>query len=131
MGAPPDEAGSASWPKGISAITLFVEDLDAAKRFYGEVFGLPVHFEDDDSAVFHFRNTLINLLKVSAAPELIEQRRADHEVVVQAFEGIDVINLVGTKFLEPFEESRSASIGLNLRDQGGKAFASFAESRHF
>ena len=72
MVAPREEAGSASWPQGISAITLFVEDLDAAKRFYMEVFGLPVHFEDDDSAVFDFRTTLINLLKVSAAPELIE-----------------------------------------------------------
>jgi catechol-2,3-dioxygenase len=37
-------AGShvASWPKRISAITLFVEDLAAAKRFYREVLGLPV-----------------------------------------------------------------------------------------
>ena len=36
----------------IQAITLFVEDLDAAKRFYGEVFGLPIAYEDDASAVF-------------------------------------------------------------------------------
>ena len=61
-----------SWPRGIFAITLFVEDLDAAKRFYREVFGLPVHFEDDDSAVFDFGNTLVKLLKTTAAPELIE-----------------------------------------------------------
>ena len=61
-----------SWPGGISAITLFVEDLDAAKRFYGEVFGLPVAFEDDDSAVFKFGNTLVNLLKTTAAQGLIE-----------------------------------------------------------
>jgi catechol 2,3-dioxygenase-like lactoylglutathione lyase family enzyme len=61
-----------SWPKGIGAITLFVEDLDDAKRFYQEVFGLPVHFEDDASAVFKFGDTLINLLKTSAAVELIE-----------------------------------------------------------
>ena len=60
------------WPKGISAITLFVEDLAAARRFYGEAFGLPVHYEDDASVVFNFGNTLINLLKVSEAPELIE-----------------------------------------------------------
>ena len=32
----------AAWPSGIEAITLFVEDLDAAKTFYGDVFGLPV-----------------------------------------------------------------------------------------
>ena len=61
-----------SWPGGISAITLFVEDLDAAKQFYGEVFGLPVAFEDDNSAVFTFENTLVNLLRTTAAQELIE-----------------------------------------------------------
>ncbi len=61
-----------SWPGSIGAITLFVDDLEAAKRFYKEVFGLPLTFEDDDSAVFDFGNTLINLLKTPAAQELIE-----------------------------------------------------------
>jgi catechol 2,3-dioxygenase-like lactoylglutathione lyase family enzyme len=61
-----------SWPKGIGAITLFVEDLAAAKQFYGSVFGLPVMFEDDNSTVFNFGNTIINLLQTSAAPGLIE-----------------------------------------------------------
>ena len=61
-----------SWPKGIGAITLFVEELDDTKRFYQEVFGLPVHYEDDASAVFKFGNMLINLLKATAAVELIE-----------------------------------------------------------
>ncbi len=61
-----------SWPGGIGAITLFVEDLEAAKQFYREVFRLPIKFEDDDSAVFDFGNTLINLLKTTAAHELIE-----------------------------------------------------------
>src|SRR5258706_13868191 len=60
-----------SWPKGISAITLFVEDLAATKQFYQEVFGLPVHYEDDASAVFNFGNTLINLLNATEAPGLI------------------------------------------------------------
>jgi catechol 2,3-dioxygenase-like lactoylglutathione lyase family enzyme len=60
-----------SWPKGISNVTLFVEDLPATKQFYQEVFGLPIHFEDPDSAVFNFGNTLINLLKVTEAPHLI------------------------------------------------------------
>jgi catechol 2,3-dioxygenase-like lactoylglutathione lyase family enzyme len=60
-----------SWPTGISAITLFVEDLAATKTFYEKVFGLPIHYEDDASAVFNFGNTLINLLTVSEAHELI------------------------------------------------------------
>ena len=63
---------SSAWPKGVSAITLFVEDVAEAKGFYQEVFGLPVVFEDDDSAVFNFGNTLINLLKTTAARELID-----------------------------------------------------------
>ena len=61
-----------SWPKGIAAITLFVEDLQTTKQFYRDVFSLPVFFENDDSAVFRFGETLINLLKVGNAPELIE-----------------------------------------------------------
>lgn len=59
------------WPGDIAALTLFVEDLDATKDFYREVFGLPVKFEDADSAVFDFGNTIINLLKATAAHELI------------------------------------------------------------
>ena len=61
-----------SWPGPISAITLFVEDVAATKQFYREVFGLPVHYEDDVSAVFNFGNTLINLLQTSEAHGLIE-----------------------------------------------------------
>ena len=60
-----------AWPKGIDAITLFVEDLDTAKAFYRDVFELPIHFENEDSAVFKFGDTVINLLKVTNADELI------------------------------------------------------------
>jgi lactoylglutathione lyase len=60
-----------SWPQPISAITLFVEDLDATKAFYLNAFGLPIMYEDDASAVFNFGNTIINLLKTTAAHDLI------------------------------------------------------------
>ena len=56
----------------IGAITLFTEDLDRSKRFYQDAFGLPVAWEDDNSAVIKFENTIINLLKIPAARELIE-----------------------------------------------------------
>jgi catechol 2,3-dioxygenase-like lactoylglutathione lyase family enzyme len=65
-------AGERAWPGGIAAITLFVEDLDEAKRFYGEVFGLAVVFEDENSAVFRFGETLVNLLKTTEAPGLVD-----------------------------------------------------------
>ena len=59
-----EDAKVNAWPKGISAITLFVEDLETAKQFYRKVFGLPT--------VFKFGNTLVNLLKIAAAGELVE-----------------------------------------------------------
>ena len=72
--------GGGSWPTGIFAITLFVEDLQAAKQFYLQAFGLPVEFEDNNSAVFKFGNTLINLLRTTAARELVEPAHvASHE----------------------------------------------------
>ncbi|MDA5147273.1 VOC family protein [Streptomyces sp. AD681] len=70
-----ETASTPSWPTGISAITLFTEDLDATKRFYREVFGLPVAFENDNSAVFEFGSTVINLLDTTAAPELVAPAR--------------------------------------------------------
>ena len=60
-----------SWAKSIYAITLFVEDLDATKQYYGTVFDLPVVYEDPNSAVVKFGDTLINLLKISEANTLI------------------------------------------------------------
>jgi lactoylglutathione lyase len=66
-----DENTPAAWPGGIAAITLFVEDLAAAQRFYKDVFQLPVFFEDDNSTVFKFGDTLVNLLKAREAPALV------------------------------------------------------------
>lgn len=64
-----------TWPRGIDAITLVVEDLGSAKAFYREVFGLPVMFEGDTSVVFDFGNAIINLLQINSAPELIAPAR--------------------------------------------------------
>ena len=63
---------TSSWAKSIFAVTLFVEDLEAAKQFYQKVFDLPIEFEDDTSAVFKVGATLINLLKITSAGELVE-----------------------------------------------------------
>ena len=55
----------------IDTITLFTDDLDRSKEFYQDVFGFPVHYEDDNSAVFKLDNSVINLLRTPAAHELI------------------------------------------------------------
>jgi lactoylglutathione lyase len=58
--------------KGLGAVTLFVEDLERSRSFYQDVFGLQVIYEDESSAAFNFENTIINLLSIPAARELIE-----------------------------------------------------------
>jgi catechol 2,3-dioxygenase-like lactoylglutathione lyase family enzyme len=56
----------------LDVITMFVEDLAESKTFYTQVFGLEVIYEDDASAVVKMSNLMINLLRVSNAPALIE-----------------------------------------------------------
>jgi catechol 2,3-dioxygenase-like lactoylglutathione lyase family enzyme len=70
------EVEMAIWPGAISAITLFTTDLDAAKAFYTTAFDLPVHYENSDSAVFLFGGTMINLLIVDNAAELLAPAQA-------------------------------------------------------
>jgi catechol 2,3-dioxygenase-like lactoylglutathione lyase family enzyme len=55
----------------LGAITLFTEDLLATRTFYHDVFGKDVMYEDAQSAVFRFGDTVINLLDVREAPDLI------------------------------------------------------------
>ncbi|MBX7214987.1 MAG: VOC family protein [Thermoflexales bacterium] len=62
---------TSAWARNIAAITLFVEDLAAARHFYGALLGLTQVFEDADSVVFKVGGTLINLLIARAAPELV------------------------------------------------------------
>jgi lactoylglutathione lyase len=45
---------------------------ERGREFYQEVFDLAVYYADENSAVFRFGDTLINLLMVDEAPGLIE-----------------------------------------------------------
>ena len=58
--------------ESVGAITLFVEDPQRSKSFYRDVFDRPVIYEDANSAVIGFENTIVNLLGVSAAHGLID-----------------------------------------------------------
>lgn len=61
---------------GLGALTLFVDDLDAVRVFYRDVLDLALVYQDDVSAVFDLGGTLLNLLAVSAAPELVAPAQA-------------------------------------------------------
>jgi catechol 2,3-dioxygenase-like lactoylglutathione lyase family enzyme len=57
--------------KSVGAITLFVDDVRRSQAFYEKTFDLPTLLEDEDAAAFKFENTIVNLLQVRAAHELI------------------------------------------------------------
>jgi catechol 2,3-dioxygenase-like lactoylglutathione lyase family enzyme len=56
---------------GLTAVTLFTEDLPATRAFYAGVLELPLLVEDADSAAYRLGGTVINLLRVEAADELV------------------------------------------------------------
>ena len=64
-----------NWVPTIGAITLFEDDLAEAKAFYQRVFDTPPRFEDSNSVAFNFGSTTINLLKTTAAHDLIAPAR--------------------------------------------------------
>ena len=59
----------------VEVISLFVEDLASARRFYLDTLGLPLVFEDAACTVVKFENLLINLLQAAHAPELVAPLR--------------------------------------------------------
>lgn len=56
-----EEAHMADWDKRIMAINLIVGDLDRSKAFYRESFALTPEHEEDDVAVFRFKDTYVML----------------------------------------------------------------------
>ena len=56
----------------LEVVTLFVEDVEAAKRFYVDVLGTEVIFGDEGSCVVRLSNLMINLLGIDNAPTLVE-----------------------------------------------------------
>src|SRR5947209_14379829 len=57
--------------KRIDAVVLFVADLERAKQFYRDTLGLGIKFEDPDSVALDFGNTLLILLTIAGAQDLL------------------------------------------------------------
>lgn len=47
----------AEWKKQIGAINLIVGDVERSKAFYRDVFGLPLEYEDEETAMFRLGET--------------------------------------------------------------------------
>lgn len=61
--------------QNLFAVTLFIRNKEVSKSFYLQVFDKFPIFEDENSAVFKFGDTMINLLLIGEAPSLINPAR--------------------------------------------------------
>ena len=62
--------------QGISATTIFTDDLPATKRFYQDVFAAPRVYEDAQSAAFDVANTGAGWLLVCLLTVLFTEGQA-------------------------------------------------------
>ena len=60
---------------GLGALTMFVEDVQHVRAFYRDVLGLRAVFEDDVSIVFDLGGTMLNVLAVTAAADVVAPAR--------------------------------------------------------
>ena len=56
----------------VETVTLIVNSLEVAKRFYSAIFEVDAIYEDDVSWVFSLDGLMVNLLQASEAAELVE-----------------------------------------------------------
>lgn len=87
---------SSAFENNFFAITLFTDDIIASTKFYGNLLGLDDVYRDDASIVYKCGDTLINLLKISQAPELISPalvgaQNESRAVYTLRFENIDAL----------------------------------------
>jgi len=58
----------ADWKREIGAMTLFVPDLDEARKFYAGVFGLDAQPLDEGNAMLRLEGVFVFLHQAAAAP---------------------------------------------------------------
>lgn len=69
-----------SLPDQIECLTIFTPDVEASRRFYVDVLGRPVVFEDDVCVIVRFGDLMVNCLELTAAGELVTPLAASHPV---------------------------------------------------
>jgi catechol 2,3-dioxygenase-like lactoylglutathione lyase family enzyme len=72
----------ADWKREIGAMTLFVPDLDEARKFYADVFGLEAQLLDEVNAMLRFEDVFVFLHQATAAPTALP------DVLAEAAKGV-------------------------------------------
>lgn len=70
------DTASHPWAKRFYAVTLFVDNLEVSKRFYRDVFEMPIANEQATECAFRFPGGVyVNLVAAASAREFIEPAR--------------------------------------------------------
>ena len=70
------------WKREIGAMTLYVPDLDEARKFYADAFGLDSQVLEEDTAMLRFEGILVFLHQSSTAAQPLP------EVLGEAAKGV-------------------------------------------
>jgi catechol 2,3-dioxygenase-like lactoylglutathione lyase family enzyme len=85
----------ADWKREIGAMTLFVPDLDEARKFYADLFGLDAEPMDDVSMMLRLEETYVFLRQVAAAaaplPEVLAEARNGAGQVAVIVDDVDAV----------------------------------------
>jgi catechol 2,3-dioxygenase-like lactoylglutathione lyase family enzyme len=57
--------------KRLDVVVLFVADLERATAFYRDTLGLPIKSQDQDSTAFGLETTMLMLLSIAGAQDLL------------------------------------------------------------
>jgi catechol 2,3-dioxygenase-like lactoylglutathione lyase family enzyme len=68
-----DENGKSTNLKKISVVVLFVADIERSIAFYRDTLGIPLKFRDDASAAFDFDATMLIVLTIAGAQDLLTE----------------------------------------------------------
>jgi catechol 2,3-dioxygenase-like lactoylglutathione lyase family enzyme len=66
------------WKREIGAMTLYVPDVDEARKFYADAFGLDAQQTDEDTVMIRFEDIFVFLHRAAATqpqPEVLEEGR--------------------------------------------------------
>lgn len=80
-----------SFANGLFAITLFVDDLELSKDFYGAKLQLDLINSDGDSALYQAGTTYINLLRIDVADALVPEEKLKSATAYKAVYTIPVL----------------------------------------
>ena len=72
----------ADWKREIGAMTLFVPDLDEARKFYADVFGLEAQLLDEVNAMLRLEGVFLFLHQAAATPSPLP------DVLTEAAKGV-------------------------------------------